>query len=487
MRVLQIGAGPTGVCVFRQIYPVLKQQNEILDYVIADDKEPGKGLAFGSEINSHILNLPASIMSLDPSNPLEFCEWRSSHESFWNDGSYNQNAWSEFPPRRLFGEYVSSLMQKLLLDRPSSHLIKKKVVSIHEIKGPNKFFVEYDDGVTELFDKVILCLGHSPLKPLFDEHYDKYKHSPYELKSIPSYSKVGIIGTRLTAIDAVLALREQGHKGEIFLASRSGMLPKVFHEKKKEYDSKKFISHLLSLKSPTLSEIIDLHKAEIMQLMSIDEDSLKALLFSVDSKESFNKELDLLGINSEWQSVLLASYCVVDQLWQKLTEDDKNTFLNKYYGIWMTYLAAYPEQSAKIINNMMNSNNQLHLIGGVQDFNIDNDKCFISLENGKNIDVDYLIDGRGVGYTLEDFCYSPLLKSLIDNRLVEPHPNGGLKVDINSYEANTHEGIIKNLHIIGDLTKGVFLSTTDVGRCVDHSSNFLKYLENKNIKVNKVA
>lgn len=50
------------------------------------------------------------------------------------------------------------------------------------------------------------------------------------------------------------------------------------------------------------------------------------------------------------------------------------------------------------------------------------------------------------------------------------HPHGGLKVDRTTYEAIGKDGeLTLNFHIFGDMTKGEFLATTDVGRCVAHS------------------
>lgn len=80
----------------------------------------------------------------------------------------------------------------------------------------------------------------------------------------------------------------------------------------------------------------------------------------------------------------------------------------------MTFLAAYPKQSALAIKEMMDMN-QLHLIGRVESFTLDDNKGYIKLKDSKTINVDYLIDGRGVGYSKEDFYCTTLLKSLIDN------------------------------------------------------------------------
>lgn len=476
MRVLQIGAGPTGVSVFRQVYSILATQNTVLDYVIVDHKEPGKGLAFGTERNSHILNLPASIMSLHPENPLEFCEWRTNDEHFWNDGSYGENVWSEFPPRRLFGKYVASTMNKLLMVSPFASLINKKVNAIYELKEPNRFLVKYEDGMSELFDKVILCIGHSPLKPFFNLPKDRYRHSSYEVENIPSNASIGIIGSRLSAIDAVLALKENNHQGKIYLASKSGVLPKVFDENKKPYESSGFLNKLLAITNPTLEEIIEIHKNEIKQVMNIDDKSLHDLFFVINSQESFEREFDLLGLRSEWQSVLFSSYSIVDQIWKKLKQADKHIFLKNYYGLWMTFLAAYPLESAKKIKFLMD-NEQLKVISGLEEIKINENIFSLIQKSGNNILIDYLIDGRGVGYQEEDLRTSSLLSSLLDGGLIQVHENGGLKIDTISYEAEGIKGLTKNLHIVGDLTKGEFLSTTDVGRCVDHSVKFSNYIK----------
>ena len=474
MRVLQIGAGPTGVSVFRQLYPILSSQNEVLDYVIADENEPGSGLAFGSAGNSHILNLPATTMSLDPNNPLEFYNWRARSENIWNDGTYDERVWGEFPPRRLFGKYVSSTLQTLLDTRENAIFIKRKVQAISELKGPNKFLVYYEGGQNELFDKVILCIGHARKKPLFDPNLSNYFCSPYELSHLPSDASVGIIGSRLTAIDAALSLEDSGHKGSIYFVSRSGALPKVFDENKKPYSKDLFIEKLLELEYPTLNDIFVMYKEEIKSVMGLNEDSVEKLLFCVNSKETFEKELELLGKQTDWQNVLLSSYDVVDNLWEKLSNLDKELFLEKYYGLWMTFLAAYPKSSALRIKNMMDSG-QLSLIGEVKSVTQNGKTFSIFSSDKREVTVDYIVDARGVGYSEDDMRCSLLLSSLLDNEMISVNKYGGIKVNTASYEAVTRFGIVKNFHVIGDLTKGEFLSTTDVGRCVSHSVKMASY------------
>ena len=47
------------------------------------------------------------------------------------------------------------------------------------------------------------------------------------VRNIPITASVCILGTGLSAIDAVLSLVEAGHQGKIIMASRNGRLPSV--------------------------------------------------------------------------------------------------------------------------------------------------------------------------------------------------------------------------------------------------------------------
>lgn len=79
---------------------------------------------------------------------------------------------------------------------------------------------------------VYLALGHlQRAKTEEYQHNDRYYHDPYPItrliEEIPKSATVGIVGTRLSAIDVVLGLASGGHQGEIHCVSRGGRLPAV--------------------------------------------------------------------------------------------------------------------------------------------------------------------------------------------------------------------------------------------------------------------
>lgn len=470
MRILQVGAGPTGVCLFTQLSSQLKNQHPELEYVIADERKPGNGLAFGTCYSSHIINLPASIMSINPNNPLEFVEWRAKNQSLWKDALANEeHAWSEFPPRRLFGIYVNHQLQNALDNAPFAELINTSVLSITPIKSVEKFTVEFANGTKEIFDQVIICIGHAPKAPLLSSTSKKFLRTPYQDMNIPTEATVGIIGSRLTAIDAALALQEKGHTGKIAMVSRAGKLPKVIAEHS-GYDPSHFIETLLDEKNQTLDSILTLHKKELDKVTNHLIDWSALAKSGATHREDLEQEISSCSQgNHLWQSVLLASYSIVDKLWTRLSDQEKTTFMSKYYGPWMTYLAAFPALSATRILQFM-KHRQLEIYSDLQ--GIETTESSFDIYHGKNqcLNVEYLIDGRGVGYEVNDLKELPLLKNMLANGSITPHPLGGVAISARTHQAisNRHSEV-PGLYIVGDLTKGEFLATTDVVRNVVHS------------------
>ncbi len=83
--------------------------------------ELGRGLAYDTADPAHRINVPAAKMSLQPDDLGEFLAWIEARDAVCCDPEARQPDGSLFPRRRLFGEYVASLLKPLLEDGSVRH------------------------------------------------------------------------------------------------------------------------------------------------------------------------------------------------------------------------------------------------------------------------------------------------------------------------------------------------------------------------------
>src|ERR1700761_6023692 len=75
LRVVVVGGGFSGTLVAVHL---LRQSNNV-EVDIVDERLPGRGLAYSTSCDAHLLNVPAIRMSAFGSEPLHFLEWLPAH------------------------------------------------------------------------------------------------------------------------------------------------------------------------------------------------------------------------------------------------------------------------------------------------------------------------------------------------------------------------------------------------------------------------
>jgi uncharacterized NAD(P)/FAD-binding protein YdhS len=75
LRVAIVGAGFSGTMVAVH----LLRQSEAVEIDIIDPRVPGRGLAYSTSCDAHLLNVPAVRMSAFGSEPMHFLEWLHAH------------------------------------------------------------------------------------------------------------------------------------------------------------------------------------------------------------------------------------------------------------------------------------------------------------------------------------------------------------------------------------------------------------------------
>lgn len=477
-RIGIVGGGPAAISLIKQLLdsvkPGLKQPLKITVY--EQGKKIGPGQAYSNPHDCYILNLPAADMGITPEPNNDFKTWLSS-------SAYRGT--SNFPPRHFFGQYLEQVAAKLPEEAKDVgiELEYKLSTSVHNVLPlTSKEFIikhfresEKKDDEDEL-DMVVLCTGHLPSNTynnfIGQSHYyhNPWDDSIYDKNSLGK--QVGILGTRLTAIDTALRLKAIRYAGHIAMASRSGLLPAVLSTKiSRPYNLKHLTLHSLFLLTKTettllrLSEILHLIDKEIQEASGGKEKfEFKALMKDHETKTPeawLESEIKNANSPKPWQQVLLALYPILPFIWQRLSDSDKKEFMDKYYGTFLTYMAAFPLENAKKILEMINSG-QLSVIGGVSGVEKNKEDTY-SIHAHNKIIVDTLFNATGPGFDLES---SPLFKKMEEKRIIARNILGGIKIDrsqidpFSSYRVFNKKGIpYPGMFAIGNIITSEYLAT----------------------------
>jgi uncharacterized NAD(P)/FAD-binding protein YdhS len=222
-----VGGGFSGTTLAVQL---LRRIPTLSVAVVDKGSVPGRGLAYSTEYDRHLLNVPASNMSALPEEPDHFLRWARANY----DPSIQPTS---FLPRRIYGRYVSSMLDEAMGRWGADHLrwIQGEASSFaregSHIERPH-INVQLKDGSTLEAQCVVLAAGNFPpgnLRiPGLSERSERYVSSAWSasaLRDIPKNGSVLLIGSGLKSIDVAIALKSEGFSGHIHILSRHGLIP----------------------------------------------------------------------------------------------------------------------------------------------------------------------------------------------------------------------------------------------------------------------
>lgn len=193
-----------------------------------------RGIAYGTRTEKHVLNVPAARMGATEDDPEEFLRFALRHDPRYTAGS--------FLPRRLYGDYLESLLADAASQAPAGVRFRAMVGEVDRIRegGGEKAELLLANGDCVTADKIVLALGnYVPADPAVPEHERGFFYSPRYIRDpwkpdalwgVRPEMPVLIIGTGLTMIDIVLDLRSRGHRGAITAVSRRGLIAQPHRE-----------------------------------------------------------------------------------------------------------------------------------------------------------------------------------------------------------------------------------------------------------------
>ena len=193
---------------------------------------PGRGVAYRDQPEVHLLNVRAEAMSAFPAEPDHFLNWVNAAYS-----PCHPVGTTEFLPRRLYGAYLQAVLDEA---RATARRGVTLEVRADEVLGLRRAA----DGTARLrlaktgtlqAQKVVLALGNpGPADPPISDpsfyrsaRYQGHAWSSPGIGAIQRDDAVLLIGSGLTTLDWLAALRDRGHRGAVHVVSRRGLLPQL--------------------------------------------------------------------------------------------------------------------------------------------------------------------------------------------------------------------------------------------------------------------
>lgn len=228
-RILIIGAGFSGVAT--TIHLLTRHGDKPLSLMLINRHgSMGRGVAYGTQSPSHLLNVPAGRMSLFPDREDDFLDFAHAKD--------NLVTASSFVPRSHYGEYLHTRLDEAAARAPKAQLEIMAGEAVGLALDHTTAAIHFAEGQTLQADRVVLAVGnYPPSNPPTPDHgvftsraYVRDPWSPGALNGIPTDQAVLLIGTGLTMMDTALELDRHGCRGPLLAISRRGLSPQAHRE-----------------------------------------------------------------------------------------------------------------------------------------------------------------------------------------------------------------------------------------------------------------
>jgi uncharacterized NAD(P)/FAD-binding protein YdhS len=183
----------------------------------------GRGVAYSTPADEHLLNVPGRMMSALPDRPDDFIGWLGEGDP------------GKFYGRRIYGDYLRGFHDRALaMAAEKGHEIIPIPRTVTRI-GTSSLAAGDED---YFFDALVLATGTQPPRwpglPERNRDDPRLIHNPYQgAMNIPDgVETVVILGTGLSSVDALLSLDRAGYGGRIVCISRHGLWPRSHRPRK---------------------------------------------------------------------------------------------------------------------------------------------------------------------------------------------------------------------------------------------------------------
>jgi uncharacterized NAD(P)/FAD-binding protein YdhS len=445
-RIAIVGAGFTGTLL--AVHLLREAKTPLTIHLIEQHGWFGRGVAYSTGNPSHLLNVRVANMSALPDEPADFLLWLWRFD-YNVDGLPIPPSGHAFVPRSVYGAYLEdTLIAACKAAAPGVECRLRAVEAIGVRQGHDRHLLSFRGDAPMAFDRVVLCVGNlpptlPPCETVGRLDRPRYIADPWhepELTDIPPEAPVAIIGTGLTAVDVVLSLLDQGHRGSITALSRRGLLPQRHAETRPYHD---FMANEPAPES--LLELFARLRAEI-------------------------RVAEAAGF--DWRSVIDAFRPHAERCWRALPQPERRRFLRHVRPYWEVHRHRMAPQSARRLWNAFRSGQLARRKGRLVAITEDEADLVLRYRSRDgsmhNLRATHVINSSGPQFDISRI-EQPLVKSALEQGLARPDPLGlGLEVT-SDFELVGAEGkSVPGLMALGPLARGDCWELTAVPELRSH-------------------
>jgi uncharacterized NAD(P)/FAD-binding protein YdhS len=433
-RITIIGGGASGTLLAINLLGYTGDERLEVNLIEKRDTV-GHGVAYSTNEDTHLLNVPAAKMGAYADD--------IEHFHRWLDANGYDHGPTAFVPRRIFGEYLRECLEEAVRSKGqtvSLNIFDDEAVDID--LNDSKAEVKLASGDTLYSEKVAIAFGnflppHPTVPDLSFTSSPKYFQDPWSpgvFDRIDPDESVLIVGTGLSMVDVTLQLARRGHRGLINAISTRGLLPAV---------------HKLGFTYPPF------------------HDEIKGLSRVTDISRIVRKHIKKANSDgSDWRAVIDSLRPVTQQIWLDLPLAEKKYFMQHLSRYWNVARHRMAPEAAEAIEELRGTGQLQVLKGRLKE---------IRWEEGIGFDVRYSTVG------LEQYVHADAIVNCIGSessfeRIDSPLVQNLLKAgrircdDLNFGLDATPDGRLKGadgepsdmLYTLGTALKGILWESTAI-------------------------
>lgn len=356
----------------------------------------GKGVAYSTECPDHRLNVPAAKMSAFEGRPHHLVAWLRAHENVRAEVGLGDVEDGDFIPRAAYGRYVRALLGDALANAPQATLAQRVAHVVDLDPGRDGVRVSLVGAPPVHARRVVVATGTPvPGNPLAGDlpffASSCYVKNPWGRASASRMQRAGevlIVGSGLTALDAVMTARRGARISRIHVLSRHGRFP-AMHRVARPFDG-------------DLSRIAGERTIAGM---------VRAFREIVAASEP---------LGCDWRSIVDALRPLTAQLWRSMSVVERRRFVRHVRSLWETHrhrsapeivIEAAALEASGLVQRHIGRLRELQEIGGRARVRYSN-----PLGLDRTLDVDLVVNCTGPSSDLRS-GNDPLLQSLLSRGL----------------------------------------------------------------------